>query len=84
LPARAGGGSGSLYHPALGAREQRKLIEGLSAEADDYLVKPFDNDELRARILVGLRVMALQATLAERVKELEAAATEIKSLKLQL
>jgi len=67
---------------ARGSKEN--LIEGLSAGADDYLVKPFDKDELHARILVGLRVMALQATLAERVKELEAAATEIRSLKLQL
>jgi DNA-binding response OmpR family regulator len=51
---------------------------------DDYLIKPFDKDELHARILVGLRVMKLQEALVRRVAELEAAACEIRSLKLQL
>jgi DNA-binding response OmpR family regulator len=35
----------------LTARDQvRDRIEGLNAGADDYLVKPFDFDELMARI----------------------------------
>jgi DNA-binding response OmpR family regulator len=67
---------------ARGSKEN--IIEGLRAGADDYLVKPFDAEELQARILVGLRVMALQETLVDRVKALEAAAFEIKSLKLQI
>jgi DNA-binding response OmpR family regulator len=67
---------------ARGSKEN--IIEGLRAGADDYLIKPFDKDELRARILVGLRVMELQETLVRRVEELETAAREIKSLKLQI
>lgn len=63
---------------------EENLIEGFRAGADDYLVKPFRADELHARILVGLRVMTLQATLADRVKALEAAASQIESLKLQI
>jgi len=62
-----------LYIILLSARGSKaNLLEGLRAGADDYLVKPFDKDELHARILVGLRVMSLQAALAERVKVLEA------------
>jgi phosphoserine phosphatase RsbU/P len=57
------------------------LIEGLKAGADEYLVKPFDLDELRARIQVGLRVLSLQSALAERVNELEAALRENQNLK---
>lgn len=61
-----------LYIILLTARGSKSnLLEGLRAGADDYLVKPFDSDELHARILVGLRVMGLQAALAERVKDLE-------------
>jgi DNA-binding response OmpR family regulator len=67
---------------ARGGKEN--IIEGLRAGADDYLVKPFHADELHARILVGLRVMTLQETLVDRVRALEAAASEIESLKLQI
>jgi CheY-like chemotaxis protein len=58
--------------------------EGLRAGADDYLVKPFHVDELRARILVGLRVMTLPETLVDRLKALPAAASELESLKVQI
>ncbi len=36
------------------------VVEGLQAGADDYLVKPFDAEELRARVGVGLRILNLQ------------------------
>lgn len=59
-------------------------VEGLRAGADDYLVKPFDAEELHARILVGFRVMTLQKNLTERVEVLEQAASEAGSLRLQI
>ena len=58
-------------------------MEGLHAGADDYLIKRFDKNELLARIQVGLRILELYSTLAERVKELEKAAGEIDDLKLR-
>jgi len=67
---------------AHGSKEN--MIEGLSAGADDYLVKPFHAEELNARILVGLRVMTSQETLADRVTALEVAAAEIKALRFQI
>jgi DNA-binding response OmpR family regulator len=61
--------------------DKRDLIEGLRAGADDYLAKPYDHDELRARLQVGERVIALQQKLAARVSELEAALSQVKQLR---
>ncbi len=55
-------------------------VEGLMAGADDYVTKPFDHRELRARIQVGARVATLQSSLAERIRQLEDALTNVKQL----
>jgi DNA-binding response OmpR family regulator len=57
------------------------LARGLDAGADDYVVKPFDPEELRARIDVGTRMLALQARLAGKIGELQAALGEIRTLR---
>ncbi len=40
--------------------ETQDIIEGLNKGANDYIVKPFDPDELQVRISVGKRVLQLQ------------------------
>src|ERR1700724_135401 len=78
--------SGKLVHIILltvrAAKEN--FVEGLESGADDYLVKPFDKNELLARVKVGVRVLELETSLANRVKELELALSEIHDLKLQV
>jgi diguanylate cyclase (GGDEF)-like protein len=64
----------SLYMILLTGRDTRTdLVAGLDSGADDYMVKPIDTEELRARLQVGVRVARLQGRLAERVTELQSA-----------
>jgi DNA-binding response OmpR family regulator len=56
------------------------IVSGLQAGADDYIVKPFDREELQARVQAGVRILSLQASLAARVRELEEALARVKTL----
>jgi phosphoserine phosphatase RsbU/P len=78
---RAVQGGVPTYVMLLTSRAAREdIVAGLEAGADDYVVKPFDEAELRARVQVGFRVVQLQASLADRVHDLEEALSRVKQL----
>ena len=61
--------------------EPREIVEGLTAGADDYIVKPFDQQELLARVGTGARIVSTQKALRRANEELKAALAHIKTLK---
>lgn len=71
----------SVYIILLTAKgEKNDFVEGLAAGANDLVTKPFNREELRARLRVGARILELQRSLAAQVKELEAALSQVKQL----
>jgi len=65
----------------LTAKDRKEdVISGIDAGADDYLIKPFNREELRVRLNVGVKTVELQRQLAERIRQLETAAEQINQL----
>jgi diguanylate cyclase (GGDEF)-like protein len=65
-----------LYIILLTAKgHQTEIIEGLEAGADDYITKPFDLQELKARLRSGKRILELQEQLVTAREQLRIQAT---------
>jgi two-component system, cell cycle response regulator len=65
-----------VYVILLTSNEGRQnMLDALQAGADDYLVKPFDELELKARLLVGKRILDLQDELVAARESMRHAAT---------
>jgi two-component system cell cycle response regulator len=53
-----------------------ETVEGLEAGADDYIVKPFDQQELQVRLRAGQRIIDLQLNLLQAREELRERASK--------
>jgi len=73
---QAGSSSPYIYIILLTSKEGRQnMLQAMQAGADDYLVKPFDELELKARLLVGKRILDLQEELVSARESMRHAAT---------
>jgi len=78
---RAREAEGYVYVILLTARaDKQDIVMGLEAGADDYLVKPFDSQELQSRVKVGERVLNLESALEGKVRELQDALKHVQQL----
>ncbi len=69
----------------LTAKAERAMkIEGLDGGADDYLVKPFDAEELRARVRSLLKLRRLHQELDQRNAELESAVRDLQTTQTRM
>lgn len=79
---RARAGRPFTYVVLLTARNHSDEIDAaFEAGIDDYVVKPYEPEELRARLSLARRVVALERTLAAQGEELTAAKAELQKLR---
>lgn len=60
--------------------DKEEVAEGLDAGADDFLIKPVNFEELRARLAAGDRIVGMQRELTEKNDQLTSTLDELKAL----
>lgn len=74
-------GASTPYIILVTARANKSdIVAGLDSGANDYVIKPFDRDELRARVNAGARIVTLERELVEQIAGLQAARAHIETL----
>jgi two-component system cell cycle response regulator len=69
-------GRAYTYLILLSSKEsKREIVQGLEAGADDYLTKPFDPEELKARLRSGVRILELEDRLVQARESMRFQAT---------
>jgi diguanylate cyclase (GGDEF)-like protein len=72
-----------IYLILLTSKDNPKdIIQGLTAGADDYVTKPFNPHELKARLETGKRIILLESQLLESQNKLQEMATHDELTKL--
>lgn len=65
-----------VYMILLSSKESKQdIVQGLQSGADDYLIKPCDAEELKARLRSGLRILQLEDKLVEAREDMRFKAT---------
>ena len=65
-----------VYMILLTSKEKKEdVVAGLESGADDYLTKPFDPEELKARLRTGMRILDLENRLIEAREQMRFQAT---------
>lgn len=74
-------GESYIYIIMLTIRDRSEdIVQALDAGADDYVTKPFNRSELKARVRAGERIRHLESGLKEKITELEQALAHVKQL----
>lgn len=62
--------------------EKDHVAEGLNSGADDFLTKPLNPVELRARLRAGERILSMQAQLQDKNRQLAVALSDLQAIQL--